>query len=73
MSTGNKVFEALKAVLTLKDQLDNLGKDLGNLNARLTRLAEAHGDLRDRVSGIEGYLRGRSESTPPPSVPRIEG
>ncbi len=73
MSTSEKVFGALKTVLTLKDQVDNLGKDLGNLSARLTRLAEAHGDLRDRVSGIEGYLRGRSESAPPPSVPQIEG
>ena len=73
MSASEKVFGALKTVLTLKEQLDSLGKDLSNLNAGLARLAEAHGDLRDRVSTIEGYLRGRSESAATPDVPRIEG
>ena len=73
MSASEKVFGALKTVLTLKEQLESLGKDLANLNVRLARLAEAHGDLRDRVSGIEGYLRGRSESTEPTNVSRIEG
>lgn len=57
VSTSEKVFGALKTVLTLKDQVDNLGKDLGNLNARLTRLAEAHGDLRDRVSIVSAESR----------------
>ena len=33
MSVGEKMFGALKTVLTLKEQLDGLGKDLGILKA----------------------------------------
>ena len=58
MSAGEKALSFVKSVLTLKEQLDELGKDMASLNGRLTRLAEAHGDLRDRVSRLEGVIEG---------------
>ena len=58
MSATQTALGAIKTVLTLKEQLDALGRDMAALNARLTRLAEAHGALRDRVSRLEGVLEG---------------
>lgn len=71
MSVGEKMFGALKTVLTLKEQLDGLGKDLGILNGRLSGLAEAHGALRDRVSRLEGIIEGAAMAGG--CQPRIEG
>ena len=59
MSPGEKVLGALKTGLTLKEQLDGVGKDLGDLNKRMSRLAETHGTLRDRVSRLEGVIEAR--------------
>ncbi len=58
MSATEKALGAIKAVLTLKEQLDALGRDMAGLNARLSGLATAHGDLRDRVSRLEGVIEG---------------
>ncbi len=58
MSAGEKAFGVFKTILTLKDQLDGLGRDVAQLNGRLVGLAEAHGDLRDRVSRLEGMIEG---------------
>ncbi|WP_174293153.1 hypothetical protein [Sphingomonas bacterium] len=63
MSAGEKALGFVKTVLTLKDQLDALGKDMTSLGVRLTRLAEAHGDLRDRVSRLEGMIEGAAIAT----------
>ena len=53
--------------------MDGLEKKLASLSEGMTRLADSHVALRDRVSTIEGYLRGRSEAAATPDVPRIEG
>ncbi len=58
MSAGEKAFGVFKTILTLKDQLDGLGRDVAQLNGRLVGLAGAHGDLRDRVSRLEGMIEG---------------
>ncbi len=58
MSAGEKAFGLFKTILTLKDQLDGLDKDVAQLNGRLAGLAGAHGDLRDRVSRLEGMIEG---------------
>jgi len=62
-SAGEKAVGALKTILTLKDQLDGLGRDMAGLNARLAGLAEAHADLRDRVSRLEGVIEGAAMAT----------
>lgn len=58
MSASEKALAFVKTVLTLKEQLDALGRDMASLGVRLTRLAEAHGELRDRVSRLEGMIEG---------------
>ena len=58
MSAGEKALGFFKSMLTLKEQIDALGTDIAGLNARMSRLAEAHGDLRDRVSRLEGIIEG---------------
>lgn len=58
MSAGEKALGFIKTVFTVKDQLDDLGRDQKALNSRLAKLAEAHADLRDRVSRLEGVIEG---------------
>lgn len=74
MNTSEKAVGLIKAILTYQERMDGLEKKLATLSDGLTRLADSHVALRDRVSGIEGYLRGRSEAAAAaPDVPRIEG
>ena len=73
MSTSEKAFGLIKAVLTYQERMDGLEKKLGTLSEGLTRLADSHVNLRDRVSMVEGYLRGRSEAAKAADVQRIEG
>ena len=61
MSAAEKVLGMVKAVLVFQERFDSLDKSLGELSSRLARLAESHAALRDRVSAIEGYIRGRSD------------
>ena len=58
MSATGKALTAIKAILTIKEQLDALGRDVAALNARLSGLATARADLRDRVSRLEGVIEG---------------
>ncbi|MBB3346653.1 hypothetical protein [Sphingomonas sp. BK069] len=58
MSAVDKALSALKTVMTVKDQLDLLARDITGLHARVAALAEAHGGLRDRVSRLEGVIQG---------------
>ena len=71
MSPVEKVFGALKTGLTLKEQLNGVGKDSGDLNKRMSRLAEAHGTLRDRVSRLEGVIEGTAMASRAGAQPRI--
>jgi len=58
VSAGERAFGVFKTILTLKDQLDGLDRDVAQLGGRLAGLAGAHGDLRDRVSRLEGVIEG---------------
>jgi hypothetical protein len=58
VSAGEGAFGVFKTILTLKDQLDGLDRDVAQLGGRLAGLAGAHGDLRDRVSRLEGVIEG---------------
>ena len=53
--------------------MDGLEKKLAALSDGLTRLADSHVALRDRVITIEGYLRGRRDAAAASDLPRIEG
>jgi vacuolar-type H+-ATPase catalytic subunit A/Vma1 len=58
MSAGDRALNAIKTIFTLKEQVDGLGRDIAAMNTRVSRLAEAHGELRDRVSRLEGIIEG---------------
>lgn len=73
MSTSEKAFGLVKAVLTYQERMNGLEKKLAALSDGLTRLADSHVALRDRVSTIEGYLRGRRDAATASDLPRIEG
>jgi hypothetical protein len=63
VSTTQKALGAIKTVLTLKEQLDALGRDVAALNSRMSALAQAHGDLRDRVARMEGFIEGAAAAS----------
>jgi hypothetical protein len=71
VSAGEKAFGVFKTILTLKDQLDVLDRDVAQLGGRLAGLAGAHGDLRDRVSRLEGVIEGAAMAAA--QQRRIEG
>jgi len=73
VSTSEKAFGLIKAVLTYQERMDGLEKKLAALSDGLTRLADSHVALRDRVITIEGYLRGRRDAAAASDLPRIEG
>ena len=74
MSASEKTFSFIKTILTYHERLDGLDEKLKGLSEDLGRLAGSHGNLRDRVGQIEGYLKGATQ-TPfnGPTTPRIEG
>ncbi|MCY7398522.1 MAG: hypothetical protein LH466_06775 [Sphingomonas bacterium] len=61
MSTSDKAFALIKTAFTFQERMDRMGNSLEDVANDLARLSEAHANLRDRVSKIEGYLRGRSD------------
>ncbi len=72
MSAAEKAFGIIKAVVTFQERFDSLEVNLAGLGGRLARLAESHAALRDRVSTIEGYLRGRADQAAAPAqLPEI--
>ena len=61
MSAAEKAFGIIKSVITFQERFDSLEVGLSELGRRVAKLAESHAALRDRVSTIEGYLRGRAD------------
>lgn len=61
MSASEKAFGLIKTVFTMQERFDSLQEGLSELTERLAKLADSHAALRDRVSTIEGYIRGRSD------------
>jgi hypothetical protein len=51
-------LKALRNVLLLQEQVRILKETVQSQSANLTKLAEAHGELRDRVSRLEGVIEG---------------
>lgn len=58
MSAIGDALKALRAVLSMQDDVRVLKEAVGAQSERLMRLAEAHGALRDRVSRLEGVIEG---------------
>ncbi|OYY90444.1 MAG: hypothetical protein B7Y45_07445 [Sphingomonas sp. 28-66-16] len=58
MSTLGDALKALRGVLLLQDEVRALKEAVQAQSERLVRLAEAHSELRDRVSRLEGIIEG---------------
>ncbi|WP_375394913.1 hypothetical protein [uncultured Sphingomonas sp.] len=58
MSTVGDALKALKTVLLMQDDIRALNEKAQAQGDRVARLAEAHADLRDRVSRLEGVIEG---------------
>ena len=55
--------KALRTVLSMQDDIRALKDAASAQSDRLSRLAEAHGELRDRVSRLEGVIEGAAMAT----------
>ena len=58
MSGIGDALKALRTVLLLQEDVRLLKDTAKAQSERLSRLAEAHGELRDRVSRLEGVIEG---------------
>lgn len=58
MSTLGDALKALRGVLLLQNEVRALKEAAQAQSERLVRLAEAHSELRDRVSRLEGIIEG---------------
>jgi len=50
--------KGIRNVLLLQEDIRRLKESAASQGERLATLAEAHGDLRDRVSRLEGMIEG---------------
>ena len=55
--------KALRTVLSMQDDIRALKDAASAQSDRLSRLAEAHGELRNRVSRLEGVIEGAAMAT----------
>lgn len=58
MSALGDALKALRNVLLLQEEVRMLKETAQSQSTRMTKLAEAHGQLRDRVSRLEGMIEG---------------
>ena len=58
MSASEKAFGLIKTVFTIQERFDSLQDSLSELVQRVSKLADSHAALRDRVSRIEGIIEG---------------
>ncbi|MEG3087393.1 hypothetical protein [Sphingomonas sp. PB4P5] len=71
MSGIGDALKALRTVLLMQDDVRVLKETARAQSERFAKLAEAHGDLRDRVSRLEGMIEG-AVMAGGRDVPRIE-
>ena len=71
MTFAGDTVKAIRNVLLLQEDVKQLKELAQTQSGRLAALAEAHADLRDRVSRIEGFLDGAAAAGRA-VVPRIE-
>lgn len=58
MSVVGDTMKALRNVLLLQEDVRQLKDMAASQGGRMAALAEAHADLRDRVSRLEGLIEG---------------
>lgn len=73
MSAVGDALKALRNVLLLQEDVRRLKDGAITQGEQLARIAEAHANLRDRVSRIEGIIEGAAMAAGRAAAPRIEG
>ena len=73
MSGIGDALKALRTVLLMQDDIRALKEAARAQSERFSRLADAYGDLRDRVSRLEGIIEGAAMASRGAGQPRIEG
>lgn len=73
MSTLGDAVKALRTVLLMQEDVRSLKDAAQAQSERLAKLAEAHAELRDRVSRIEGMIEGAAMASGRAAPPRIDG
>ena len=58
MSGYGDALQALRTVLMMQEDIRQLKESVKSQSDSFARLAEAHGELRDRVSRLEGVIEG---------------
>ncbi|MBW8785848.1 MAG: hypothetical protein JF593_14650 [Novosphingobium sp.] len=60
MSSFDRIYSGLKAVMLMNDRFDRVDKELSALGDDLELLSRSHVELAQRVASIEGFLHGRA-------------
>jgi phage shock protein A len=62
VSAADKAFSLVKRIMLYDETIASLRKDLADLATDMTKLAESHARLSERVADIEGYLRAATRT-----------
>jgi phage shock protein A len=62
VSAADKAFALVKRIMLYDETIASLRKDLADLTTDVTKLAESHARLSERVADIEGYLRAATQT-----------
>jgi phage shock protein A len=62
VSAADKAFALVKRIMLYDETIASLRKDLADLTTDVTKLAESHARLSERVADIEGYLRAATRT-----------
>ena len=73
MSVVGDAFAALKNIVLIQERIDVMQRDITRISTDVASVTDYARAIDIRVSTIEGYLRGRSESAAQAGPPRIEG
>ena len=57
MSATEKAFGLVKRLMLYDETIDAVRSDLSELTQDMSKLADSHARLTERVADIEGYLR----------------
>jgi hypothetical protein len=62
VSAAEKAFGLVKRIMLYDETIDAVRRDMADLTADMTKLADSHARLSERVADIEGYLRAATRT-----------
>jgi hypothetical protein len=61
MSTVDRIYKGLKAVMLMDERFDRIDGQLRGLGEDFGKLAASHAELAQKVAALDGYMRGRAD------------